>query len=109
VEQLIVVEIGARMRRLLPVSRTRKQSSLPRSPLRHVEQAADSFDLGLCDRALQGPLSPFADASVISTHVISASVEASIGRWRRELQQEEQRVCAAAFGDFLSAFGYDRD
>ena len=36
----------------------------------------------------------------------TTGVEASIGRWRRELTPEEQRACQEAFGSALEAFGY---
>jgi hypothetical protein len=46
---------------------------------------------------------------LFATHATSASVEASIGRWRRELSPQQKRLCADIYGDFLRQFGYDED
>jgi hypothetical protein len=47
-----------------------------------------------------------ANDKLFARHATSASVEASIGRWRRELSPQQQRLCADIFGDFLRQFGY---
>ena len=41
-----------------------------------------------------------------ASQATTTGVEASIGRWRRELTPEEQRACEEAFGPALEAFGY---
>jgi hypothetical protein len=40
-------------------------------------------------------------------HQTSADLNASIGRWRRDLGTALQAVCQEAFGDVLAGFGYD--
>ncbi len=40
-------------------------------------------------------------------HATSASVAASLGRWRRELDPALQAYCTAALGEALAAFGYE--
>jgi hypothetical protein len=39
-------------------------------------------------------------------HSTSPDAEASIGRWRRDLDPELQRACHEAFGEALEVFGY---
>ena len=39
-------------------------------------------------------------------HQTSTDALASIGRWRRELDEEMQRACHESFGDILEEFGY---
>jgi hypothetical protein len=40
-------------------------------------------------------------------HRTSASAEASIGRWRRDLESSLQEACEDAFGEVLSTLGYN--
>jgi hypothetical protein len=40
-------------------------------------------------------------------HRTAASVEESVGRWKRELSPERQAACAEAFDDILLEFGYE--
>jgi hypothetical protein len=42
-------------------------------------------------------------------HSTSADAEASIGRWRRDLDPELQRACHEAFGEALEVFGYSAE
>lgn len=49
----------------------------------------------------------FADVPELREHQTSGSVEASVGRWRRELDPSLQELCAEAFGETLSEFGYE--
>ncbi|MFT4038230.1 MAG: sulfotransferase [Thermomicrobiales bacterium] len=46
------------------------------------------------------------DAPELRGHGSSASAEASVGRWRRDLTPEMQAMIEAKFGDLLEAFGY---
>jgi hypothetical protein len=39
-------------------------------------------------------------------HMTSVNAESSIGRWRRDMSQDEQETALAAFGDSLEFFGY---
>lgn len=43
----------------------------------------------------------------LRAHRTSATVEASLGRWQRDLSPEQQAMARAAFDDILPAFGYD--
>ncbi|MCC6314089.1 MAG: sulfotransferase [Thermomicrobiales bacterium] len=45
--------------------------------------------------------------AALEEHRTSANPAASIGRWRRDLNEERQEVARAAFDDLLTAFGYD--
>jgi hypothetical protein len=47
-----------------------------------------------------------ADSKAFEQHRTSASAEASIGRWKRDLSASLQDACHAAFGEELTAFGY---
>ena len=49
----------------------------------------------------------FADIPEARRHRTTDSVEASVGRWRRELEPSLQELCADAFGETLSEFGYE--
>jgi hypothetical protein len=47
-----------------------------------------------------------AAAAKRTAHGTSASPEASIGRWRRELPPQLQEDCEEAFGEAMELFGY---
>jgi hypothetical protein len=47
-------------------------------------------------------------APEVDQHRTSTSLDASIGRWRRDLSPQLQAACAVAFADLLEAFGYER-
>ena len=49
-----------------------------------------------------------AQPDVQLAHQTSADARSSIGRWRRDLDEELQAECETAFGDVLEAFGYER-
>ena len=49
----------------------------------------------------------FADIPELQEHRTTGSVEASVGRWRRELDPSVQELCADAFGEALVEFGYE--
>jgi hypothetical protein len=49
----------------------------------------------------------FADTAELQQHRTTGSIEASVGRWRRELDPSLQELCADAFGETLSEFGYE--
>jgi hypothetical protein len=49
----------------------------------------------------------FADIPELHEHRTTGSVEASVGRWRRELDPSVQELCADAFGEALVEFGYE--
>jgi Sulfotransferase family len=51
----------------------------------------------------------FADIPEYRAHRTTDSVEASVGRWRRELEPSLQELCADAFGEALVEFGYERE
>jgi len=46
------------------------------------------------------------DGQIQDAHVTSATAADSIGRWRRDLSPELQRLCEESLGDGLEAFGY---
>ncbi len=48
-----------------------------------------------------------AEIPELRAHRTSATVEASLGRWKRDLSPEEQALVRAAFDDVLPPFGYD--
>lgn len=48
----------------------------------------------------------FADTHEYRGHRTSTSVEASVGRWRRELSPPLQRLCEETYADMLTEFGY---
>ena len=49
----------------------------------------------------------FADIPEARRHRTTDSVEASVGRWRRDLEPSLQELCADAFGETLYEFGYE--
>jgi hypothetical protein len=51
----------------------------------------------------------FAEIPELHEHRTTGSVEASVGRWRRELEPSLQELCADAFGEALVEFGYDHE
>ena len=53
------------------------------------------------------PVRKEAGERMFAQHATSGSPEASIGRWRTDLPGSLRTKCAAAWGDFLTLFGYD--
>jgi Sulfotransferase family len=49
----------------------------------------------------------FADTPDMRDHRTTQSLEASIGRWRRDLDPALQELCEDAFSESIEAFGYD--
>ena len=49
----------------------------------------------------------FAEIPELREHRTTESAEASVGRWRRDLDPALQKLCADLFGDALAAFGYE--
>lgn len=47
------------------------------------------------------------EAAIFRLHGTSASPEAAIGRWRRDLNPAQIEKCSAVFGPFLDFFGYN--
>jgi hypothetical protein len=43
----------------------------------------------------------------LARHATSASPDASIGRWRSELDEDLRRACEQSFGEALATFGYE--
>ncbi len=58
--------------------------------------------LGLPDPPAVTDLKP----ELLARHVTSASPAESIGRWRRELSEDDLTLCRQAFGGFMERFGY---
>ena len=48
-----------------------------------------------------------AERSIFEAHGTSASPEATVGRWRRELSTEEAAIANREFAPFLLAYGYE--
>ncbi|HEX5497966.1 MAG TPA: hypothetical protein VFX03_02025, partial [Thermomicrobiales bacterium] len=48
-----------------------------------------------------------APAPELAAHGTSESATASVGRWRRDLDEPAQAAANAAFADLLLSFGYD--
>jgi hypothetical protein len=44
----------------------------------------------------------------METHRTAGPGDASVGRWRRELEPDLQELCAEVFAESLAEFGYER-
>jgi hypothetical protein len=53
------------------------------------------------------PEEPVLDTKLFKEHATTDSPRESVGRWKRELSTSQQDLCAAAFANFLTQFGYD--
>jgi hypothetical protein len=50
----------------------------------------------------------FEDTREVLLHRTTAARDASIGRWRTDLDEELQRTCQDVLGPALESFGYPR-
>jgi hypothetical protein len=53
------------------------------------------------------PDEPILDANLFKEHGTTRSPSDSVGRWKGDLSNSQQKACAAAFSNFLLEFGYD--
>jgi Sulfotransferase domain len=78
-----------------------KYESLIIDPANTSQQLADHLNIA------QLPLiNSVKEASAFKVHGTSGSPEASIGRWRNQLPEDQQRWCGANWTHFLETFGY---
>jgi hypothetical protein len=79
-----------------------RYEDLVREPRKHVE--AILADLGLEPHA--ACLEALAENRGFSEHATAESPEASVGRWRQELSEEDQRLVKDTCGELMREMGY---
>jgi hypothetical protein len=85
-----------------------RYEDLIESPAPTLERILRYLDLEAGSGAAEAMLQRASEAGggAERQHVTSPNVRASVGRWRRDLNERMQEICSDAFRDLLPEFGY---
>jgi Sulfotransferase family len=114
-EQEYVSRLGREAQQLLSGWRTRKARALLvryedliQRPTGTIAQILSYLGLEDSESAAEVLLRrALIDTPELQSHRTSENAGASIGRWRRDLDEASREQCAAVFGEALTEFGYD--
>jgi Sulfotransferase family len=85
-----------------------RYEDLLRRPRETLDSVLEYLELDASADAIAAMLETLTDRAPLSEgHRTTPDPEASIGRWRKDLDSELQKACAEALGPALTSFGYD--
>jgi hypothetical protein len=71
-----------------------------------IESLLNYLGVEASESAILRMLSVGSSRDTVEPHVTSPTTDASVGRWRQDLDESLQECCHEAFGDLLERFGY---
>lgn len=86
----------------LPGAMTLRYEDLRQEPEKHIRAILEDLDLGWCDEVAHA----LVNNKSFRSHGTSKTLEASSGRWQRELDDEDRAVLEHACGELMRGFGY---